>query len=422
MAALSALCLPKPAQAYPWQQLVATIAVIFIGLSYGSLSEKYNNCGGTYAYITQAIGRKSGLWTAFVYFGVLITTSGCPPTIFSNYMFELTGLPAYVSYFIFVIPLILLTWFGVELSTRALVIVWFIQMILLLWPAIKIITLAPGGLDIGQSMTTAFSPGMGVTGLLLAALTWVWAYVGFEAPAYMGEEIKGGAKSVKFAIPVSALAVGVIYIIACWFWTATLSPEQMATLTGDGAALATYANLVGWAAGGNIVSFSIIASCYACGLAFYSLMPRFLYDLGRTGTLPRKLGTVNKYQIPARGLIVYAISAFCMCMYGYYGYIDGTIFEGLDDLFLVMAICASTAYAFICIANVKERWHDKTAGGFFFGKLIPIFTVALMLYMIFFATGPKYVILTVIWYAAAVIFAILRGNAMDKRDKREASA
>lgn len=37
----------------------ATLLCIFIGLSYGNLSEKYNNCGGTYSYITEIFGKKS---------------------------------------------------------------------------------------------------------------------------------------------------------------------------------------------------------------------------------------------------------------------------------------------------------------------------------------------------------------------------
>lgn len=38
--------------------LFATIFCIFIGLGYGSLSEKYNNCGNTYSYITKIFGKK----------------------------------------------------------------------------------------------------------------------------------------------------------------------------------------------------------------------------------------------------------------------------------------------------------------------------------------------------------------------------
>lgn len=401
---------------------IATIAVVFIGLSYGSLSEKYNNCGGTYAYITQAIGRKSGLWTAFVYFGVLITTSGCPPTIFCNYFNALTGIPNWIGFFVFAIPLVLITYFGVELSTRALVIVWLIQMTLLVIPAIMVISNA-GGLNLGTSLSNAFVPTGGfiegntvITGLMLAVLTWVWAYVGFEAPAYMGEELKGGAKSVKFAIPVSALAVGVIYVIACWLWTATMTPDQLGALQGSDIALENYVTMMNVAGGTVWVSLAIIASCYACGLAFYSLMPRFLYDLGRTNTLPKGLGKLNKYQIPFRAVIVYGCVAFCMCMYGSYGAIEGTVFAGLSDLFVVMACNASTAYGFICIGNIKERWKDNSAGGIFFGKIIPIITVALLTYMIFFTTGWKYVILTLAWYVVAFIFAFARGAAMDKKD------
>lgn len=56
--------------------VIATLVVVLIGLSYGKLSEKFNRCGGTWAYMQQCWGQRAGLWTAFIYFGVLITTSG----------------------------------------------------------------------------------------------------------------------------------------------------------------------------------------------------------------------------------------------------------------------------------------------------------------------------------------------------------
>jgi len=124
--------------------VVATLVIVLIGLSYGKLSEKFNRCGGTWAYMQQCMGQKAGLWTAFIYFGVLITTSGCPPSIFAIYLnYLVPGIPMWLGFFICVLPVFFLTWFGVELSTRVTVGVWVVQMVLLIWPAIKLITMLP---------------------------------------------------------------------------------------------------------------------------------------------------------------------------------------------------------------------------------------------------------------------------------------
>ena len=135
----------------------ATLLCIFIGLSYGSLSEKYNNCGGTYSYITEIFGKKAGLWTMFVYYGVTITTSACPPTIFATYLESLTGIPIIVGWLIFAAVMVGLTLMGVELSTKALVVVFIAELIMFVWPGIKLITLSATGFDFGVSMLITVS-------------------------------------------------------------------------------------------------------------------------------------------------------------------------------------------------------------------------------------------------------------------------
>ena len=114
----------------------------------------------------------------------------------------------------------------------------------------------------------------------------------------MGEEVEGGAKSVKFAIPVSALITGIIYVVGCWRWTATLTPEQAAELIPTGDALAAYANMMGYTAGATIVSIGVMLAALACGLAMYSMAIRFMYDQGRKGILPKAVTKLNKKQIP----------------------------------------------------------------------------------------------------------------------------
>lgn len=394
--------------------IIATLAVVLIGLSYGKLSEKYNRCGGTWSYIQQAIGQKAGLWTAFVYFGVLMTTSACPASIFSiNLNYLIPGLPMWVIWFMFVAAVCFITWFGVELSTKVLVVVWVVQMVLLAWPAIKIIAMAPEGFNFATSMTNTFTPDFGIVGLGLAAVTWVWAYVGFEAPAYMGEELKGGSKAVKFAIPVSGLAVGVIYVISAWLWTGTMSQDEMAAIAGSGTFLSDYAALVGYVGGDTLVAIAALVSSFACGLAFFSFMPRFLYDLGREGILPKGLTKLNKHQIPHRSMFTYGIVSFFMSMYALYGYSANGLFNGINDWFVIMGMNACIAYAFICIANIKDGWKETSFwNGIILRKIVPIITTALLLYMVASSFGsPLYIIVFFIFVIGGVIFAFARANA-----------
>lgn len=392
---------------------LATLAVVLIGLSYGKLSEKYNRCGGTWSYIQQSIGQKAGLWTAFVYFGVLITTSGCPPSIFSIYMnYLFPAIPMWAFWFVVVGLVCFLTWWGVELSTRITVLIWIVQMALLVWPAIKIIAMAPQGFEFGPSLANSFTPSLGIIGLGLAAVTWVWAYVGFEYPAYMGEELKGGSKSVKFAIPISGLMVGVIYVIACWLWMAAMTEDQLAALAGSGTFLADYATMIGYAAGDTLVAWATIISAFACAMAFYSLMPRFLFDLGREGILPKGLAKVNKHQVPYVAMFTYAAIAFCTDMYAMYGYSANGLFDGINDWFVIMGFTACTAYATICIANIYDGRKDTSASGIWLRKVIPVITTALLAYMVISSILTiKYFLVFLFFVIGGIVFAFARRNA-----------
>jgi len=399
---------------------IATLVVVLIGLSYGKLSEKYNRCGGTWSYMQQAMGNKAGLWTAFVYFGVFITTSACPATIFSIYLnYLVPAIPLWLGWFICIIPVLLITWFGVELSARTLVLVWVVQMVLLAWPAIKIMTMS-SDFNFAYSLGNTFTPSLGVSGLMLATLTWIWAYVGFEAPAYMGEELKGGSKAVKFAIPVSGLGVGVIYIVACWMWSASMPEALMTSLANDpntqGTFIASYAAAIGYAAGDTLVAFAALVSAFACALAFYSFMPRFFFDLARERFMPKPLAQLNKHQIPHKAMFTYAVTSFFSSMYAMYGYSDSGFFDGINDWFVIMGITASFAYGAICIANIKDGWKDTSFGsGIILRKIVPLITAVILAYMIGAAmVTPKYFWFVIIWVVLAAIYAAILSSKKNK--------
>lgn len=399
--------------------LIATVIMVLVGLSYGDLAKKYNCAGGSYSYIARIFGVKAGLWSAFVYYGVTFTTSACPPTIFATYLTSLTGIPGYLGWAIFALVCFFVTWLGVGLSTKMTVFVFIVEMVLMLIPAFAIIGMSPEEFTFAAAVTNGFTATNGFNGLFLAVLVWVWAFVGVEVPAFMGEEMKSGGKGVKIAIPLAAAITGILYVICCCIWTSTLTPDQMGVLAGSTDALAAYCALYSYAGGETMVCISVMVAALACGLAFYTLMPRFMYDQARVGLLPKKVTKLNKNQVPHIATLIYLCFSFIFTMYGLYGYSESGLFNGINDHFTVMGINATTVYAFVCIANIKERWHDKGAGGFFFGKLFPLIAAAIILYIIFFTSPVKYIVLTLGWYAVALILAILLAKRVKLADLAE---
>lgn len=257
-----------------------------------------------------------------------------------------------------------------------------------------------------ENSLQAFNPSFGISGLMLGVLISIWCFVGFECPAYMGEEIKGGAKSVKFALLFSAIAIGSIYVLVCWLWVAALTPEQFSAINGSATFLADYAKLVGYAAGDKYIALATMISCAGCTFGFASLMPRFLFDLGRTGYLPKAFGKLNKHQAPSTGLLVYACLWFATAFYG--TYVD------VNALFTHMSVFASAVYAFVSLANMKDRWNETGVKTFIMNKIIPVITVIILSYMIF-STSTDYLLFEGAWALAGLVIAFI-WKAYNKND------
>ena len=55
----------------------------------------------------------------------------------------------------------------------------------------------------------------------------------------------------------------------------------------------------------NVMQVLLLSSLFACTLSFHNVISRYLFALGRTGVLPRKLGQVNpRHRAPSSASIV----------------------------------------------------------------------------------------------------------------------
>lgn len=383
--------------------ILATVVLILVGSSFGQLSARYNSAGGTYAYVRSVFGERTGFVAAWLNIGVTICT-GVIGAVFSTYLHELVpAIPYWAGILILLIPIFFIGWRGVEMSTKVLIIVWIVQMALIIYPAIHIWSMNPYGIsNVLSNSAQGFTPTNGVSGLMLGVLVCVWCYVGFEGPAYMGEELKGGNKAVKFAIPFSAIGIGLVYAISCWVWTASmdLSDPAVAALvnSGSGTLMVDYCNLVGYAMGGKLISIAALVSCIGCFIAFATTSPRGLYDMGRNGYLPAATANVNKYQTPSISLVIYCAAWLLAALYGAYG--------NMSHLFTFMAIFASAAYIMICAANIKDRWHETGLKSVLQDKVLPLIAIAILVYMIV-SSDASTLLATGIWLAGCIIAAFI---------------
>ena len=361
--------------AVPLAFLIATIVVVLISVSYAQLSERYNSAGGTYSYVREVLGGKAGWWTGWQYIGMTFM-AGCGGSIFAIYLNSMfPQVPLWLGVLIIVIATSLVGWFGIQLSTKAVIALWVVQMILFIVPAI--ITLRSQALvmpEFSGQIARAWTPGLGIKGLFMGVLFCIWSYVGFEVPAYMGEEVKGGSKSIKKAIPIGAIAIGITYIIASWLWVTSISQANLAAVTNSGTALIDLLGILSSPTSQMLVIAAVAIACVACWFSFITAMLRMFYDMGRSKALPKAFATLNKHSSPKFACYVISVLWFLMALFGAY--------ISVDVLVALFASFACVAYICVSISNMKDRWHSKGVKAVFANKIIPVITIAILLIMI----------------------------------------
>jgi amino acid transporter len=240
----------------------------------------------------------------------------------------------------------------------------------------------------------------------MAVLLCIWSYVGFETPAYLGEEIKGGSKAVKIAIPVGSIAIGITYVIVTWLWVASISPDNLAKISGSGTAIFDYCTLINYPLGRWLITISVCMSCLACWFSFVTALPRMLYDMGRTRALPKSFAALNRHSAPSVGLIVTMVLWIGAALYGAY--------KSVDTLFSLMSSFACIAYALVCAAAMKDRWASKGWKSFIIDKAIPLIAIAIMLWMLS-SMSAGYLVAVGAWalLGIAIIFIIKSRKGKD---------
>ncbi|PPB48796.1 amino acid permease [Arthrobacter pityocampae] len=214
----------------------------------------------------------------------------------------------------------------------------------------------------------------GFTGIISGAALVFFAFIGFDVVATSAEEVKDPSRTLPRGIFAGLAVVSVLYILV------TLVVTGMVPYTELGASgapsLATAFQLVGadWAAGvisvGSLIGLTTVIMVLLMGLA------RVVFALSRDGLLPRTLSrTSDRHGTPARtqllcGLVVALLAGF-------------TQVEVLAEMINIGTLSAFITVSLGIIVLRHKRPDLTPAFRVPFGKVIPIASALLCLYLMF---------------------------------------
>ncbi len=289
--------------------LVAAGAILLTAISYGVMARVYPVAGSAYTYARKSISPSVGF---LVGWAVLLDYFFLPMVIWLIGAAYLTSAFPTIPASVWIIGFIMLTTavnvVGIAFANR----VNFILMVLQLAVLVAFVLLAaryvvaasgPGGL---VSTTPFFKTGVPFSASIAGAAIAAYSFLGFDAVSTLTEETKDAKRTMPRAILITALAGGLIFVVAAYV-------TQLAHPGSDFVSIDAAATEIAKTIGGDffvaIFLGTLVVAQFTSGLAAQASVGRLLYAMGRDGVLPSSIfGSLHpKWHTPILNLILVGI-------------------------------------------------------------------------------------------------------------------
>ena len=284
-------------------------------MAYAELAALRPRAGGEYVYLREAYGRLAGFltgWTSFIagFAGAIAANAMIVPFYLERFAPGAANSTPWVR-----IPLPYLTVTVSNQSMIAIAIVWLLAIIhvrgvgpgrvvsnaLTILKVGALLAFIAVGLVMSGSVPTApvaQSAGAGTaTGWLLGLIVVMFVYSGWNAAAYMAEEVRNPGRNLPLALALGTGAVTVIYILINILYLKVIPIEELVTVKGSVLDVAAE-RLIGVRAGdvmGIVSIIGLVASVNAMTFAG----PRVYFAMARDGVfLPAAARVHPSYRTP----------------------------------------------------------------------------------------------------------------------------
>ena len=346
----------------PLAVVFALVAALLTAYSMGELARHLPSAGGMYTYVGRGLGSFFGWLMAWAF---LLAEPLVPPALFASFglygsiLLANAGISGDAAWIIGAIVCAAIVWFltyrGVSFSTRAGVILGLIEIgIFLLIPLLLVLNAG------SRNTLSVFVPGAdGVTPALTGMVFSLLAFVGFEAAAPLGEEAADPKRTIRRAVILSAVLIGLFYTFNYYAATVFFGPDRMAGefyAFNNGDPWGWMAEQVLPGVGGFLVIFAILNSSVANANSGATASTRSIYSMGRSGLLPAWFAKVHPtHRTPANAVHAQAILGIVVAIvlgllmrdhdygpalgaYVFIGYALGLLFAGMYIAVNVAAI------------------------------------------------------------------------------------
>jgi putrescine importer len=291
--------------------LIAMVAMLFTGISYGRMARAYPSAGSAFTYVAKEVNPFVGFVTGWsmvmdYMLNPLICTVWCAG---QAHQFA-PGVPAWIWKIFFVIVFTLLNIRGIKTSARintAMALLMGMVVVAIFIAAARFILGAPHGSI--SYLTPFYDPHTFTWGNLLGCTSIaVLTYIGFDGISTLSEEAENPRRNILLATVLTCLVIGILsaleVYVAQLIWPASQPFPDINT---------AYSYVAGraWAPLFSVVGFTLLLANFGSGFGAQIGAARLLYGMGRSNALPKSFfGAVDaKSHVPRNNVLFVGVVA-----------------------------------------------------------------------------------------------------------------
>jgi amino acid transporter len=372
---------------FPLALLLAMVGCLLLAISFGQLAIHLPSAGGYYTYISRGLGRSTGFLAGWI--GIPAYLLFLPLNLiaagFALQSASGGSLPWWMAGIAIAVLMALLTFFGVRLSLRTLVVLGAIEIgVILLLSGFLIATANDNTLQAFTPATWAHGRG-GVTGVLVGTVIGFLVFTGFESAAMLAEESRHPRRIVPRALILSVVLIGLFFVVAAYAGLAGYGFDHIGTTRQAGTYLGdsptpwfTLGQRAWGSIGKDIIQLVVLESLLANVAAGYTALSRIVFAMGRSGALPSMFGRANRrFRTPTLAIFLGALVTIGVALWeaSVYGAPPNSFFLLVDTAayFVLLAyIGVSLAVPFYYLRERRAEFSVLRHA------IIPVVTVALL--------------------------------------------
>jgi amino acid transporter len=385
----------------PLVYLVATICMVFTGLSYKKMSSRFPYAGSVYSYVQRGLNPHVGFLAGWL---ILIDYILTPAMILGFMALYCNGfvpaIPVPVWVLILLVIITTVNVVGVKVSSAVNIFIFVISVTAFVVFIVFALRYATGAEGAGFSLDSFYNSSFSFSGVATGASIACLSFMGFDAISTFAEEAIEPKKTVGKAVIYSLILAGLFFIITSYAASLAWGDSDLSGLNEE-TGFFQIAGIISPA----LETFMLIITIFAgttTAMVAQAAVGRILYSMGRDKTLPSFLGKIQpKFKTPHVAIILVAVLTIALSFIPVMTLISFINFGALSS-FIVLNF---TVFWFFF---VKEK-QNKGAKNILFHLIFPFVGLIILAY-IWSGFGLDTYIMGFSWLAVGVVIGAVKSK------------